>query len=239
MTAWKAAAPHFPFRILYHSMYSKFRIVIMSKLSFRTFSFSVMLSAIASMSVLAAPAQLEVRSAVVPVQTKNVDTNAQIVLLRGLANVFSRGMDEMGERFRGYGFSPRVLNHRGWQNVTESLAQNYRNGNRAPIILIGHSLGANAAIRVAQRLNSQHIPVAYLAVFDPTHLLKVPTNVDTFVNFYQNNRVGRPSRFPPSRNESKVNLNLTSSPGLTHTNIDQSRRLQDIVVNRTLQITAR
>lgn len=132
-----------------------------------------------------------------------------------------------------------MLNHRGWENVADSLAQNYRNGNRSPIILIGHSLGANAAIRVAQRLNRKHIPVAYLAVFDPTHLLKVPANVDTFVNFYQNNRVGRPSQFPPSRDESKVNLNLTTSPGLTHTNIDQSPRLQNIVVSRTLQITAR
>jgi hypothetical protein len=230
-----------PSCIVRRSARSRFQIATMTGRSLRTFSLAAVLSAIVAASVLAAPmpARLEVRSAVVLAQARNVDTNAQIVLLRGLANVFSRGMDELGERFTGYGFSPRVLNHRGWENVADSLAQNYRNGNRAPIIVIGHSLGANAAIRVAQRLNAQHVPVAYLAVFDPTHSLHVPSNVDTFVNFYQNNRVGRPSQFPPSRNESKVNLNLTTSPGLTHTNIDQSRRLQDIVVNRTLQITAR
>lgn len=185
------------------------------------------------------PARLEPASNLVPVQARNLDTGAQIVLLRGLANVFSRGMDEMSATLTGHGFSPRLINHRGWQNAADTLAQNYRNGNTSPIIVIGHSLGANAAFRIAKRLQSQNIPVAYLAVFDPTQALAVPANVDTFVNFYQNNGMGRPARFSPTRHKSKVNLNLTTSPGLTHTNIDQSRRLQDIVINRILQITER
>lgn len=170
---------------------------------------------------------------------QNLDTQAQIYLLRGLANVFSRGMDEMGARLRGYGFSPHVLNHRGWQNSADTIARNYRNGRTAPIILIGHSLGANAAYRIARRLNGKGIPVAYLAIFDPTHAVTVPNNVQSFVNFYQNNGHGRRASFPAARQKDKVNLNLTNSPGLTHTNIDQSPRLQNIVINRVLEITRR
>ena len=177
---------------------------------------------------------------IVRVQARpNVDTQAQIFLLRGLANVFSRGMDEMGARLRGYGFSPVVINHRGWQNAADTIVRNYRNGRTAPIILIGHSLGANNACRLAQNLKGKGIPVAYLAIFDPTRTCAVPSNVRFFVNFYQNNGQGRRASFPPSRNEEKVNLNLTSSPGLSHTNIDQSERLQNIVVGRVLEITAR
>lgn len=171
--------------------------------------------------------------------TANLNTDAQIYLLRGLANVFSRGMDEMAEKLRQQGFSPIVINHRGWQVAAERIEQNYRNGRTAPIILIGHSLGANNAFRIAQRLQRANIPVAYLATFDPTHAMKVPNNVRYFVNFYQNNGFGRRASFAPSRHQQKVNLNLTSSPGLNHRNIDQSRRLQDIVMARIREVTAR
>jgi pimeloyl-ACP methyl ester carboxylesterase len=178
--------------------------------------------------------------AVVQVQARpNVDTQAQIYLLRGLANVFSRGMDEMAARLQGYGFAPHILNHRGWESAADTIVRNFRNGRTAPIILIGHSLGANNACRLAQRLNGKGIPVAYLAIFDPTRACTVPTNVRFFVNFYQNNGQGRRASFPPSRHEEKVNLNLTGSPGLTHTNMDQSERLQNIVVGRVLEVTAR
>lgn len=169
----------------------------------------------------------------------NVDTQAQIVLLRGLANVFSRGMDEMSARLRGYGFTPLLLNHRGWQNAADTIVRNFRGGRTAPIVLIGHSLGANNACRLAQRLNSENVPVAYLALFDPTRVCAVPSNVRYFVNFYQNNGQGRRASYPPSQRERMTNINLTSSPGMSHTNIDQSERLQNIVVGRVLEVTAR
>jgi hypothetical protein len=169
----------------------------------------------------------------------NPDTQAQIYFVRGLANVFSRGMDEMAARLRPYGFTPHVMNHRGWQNATDTIARNYRAGRRSPIILVGHSLGANAVVRMAKRLQTKGVPVAYLATFDPTHSLTVPSNVQSFVNFYQNNGHGRPAVFPANRGDDKVNLNLTNSPGMTHTNIDQSERLQNIVIGRILEITAR
>lgn len=169
----------------------------------------------------------------------SLDTQAQIYLVRGLANVFSRGMDEMGATLRTHGFAPHVMNHRGWQNAADTIIRNYRNGRTAPIILIGHSLGANAVFRMAQRLQTKGIPVAYLATFDPTRTFTVPTNVQSFVNFYQNNGHGRRASFPDKRREDKVNLNLSSSPGIRHTNIDQTERLQNIVVGRILEITAR
>jgi thioesterase domain-containing protein len=180
------------------------------------------------------------RDAVLAQATRNtLNTDAQIYLLRGLANVFSRGMDELTAKLTADGFSPVLINHRGWQNAADTIAKNYRAGRTAPIILIGHSLGANNAYRIARRLNGKGIPVAYFASFDPTNSFTVPNNVRYFVNFYQNNGVGRRASFAPSRHKEKVNLNLTSSPGLNHRNIDQSRRLQDIVMARIRQVTAR
>ncbi len=169
----------------------------------------------------------------------NLNTQAQIVFLRGLANVFSRGMDDMAAKLRADGFAPQVINHRGWQNAADTIIATYRGGQTAPIIIVGHSLGANAAFRMAKRLQAANVPVAYLATFDPTRTSSVPANVEHFANFYQNNGMGRPATFPASRRQNKVNLNLTTSPGMTHTNIDQSPRLQRIVIGRILEVTAR
>ena len=54
--------------------------------------------------------------------SQNSNANAQIYLLRGLANVFSRGMDEMGGKLRERGFSPHVINWRGWQTAADTIA---------------------------------------------------------------------------------------------------------------------
>jgi hypothetical protein len=204
--------------------------------------------------VIAVPVTAPAQSGTIPVQSAPVmprgvvvaqanrntlNTDAQIYLLRGLANVFSRGMDEMAAKLTAEGFSPVVINHRGWQNAADTIARNYQGGRTAPIILIGHSLGANNAYRIARRLNGKGIPVAYLATFDPTQRFTVPDNVRYFVNFYQNNGTGRRASFAPSRHKEKVNLNLTTSPGMNHRNIDQSRRLQDIVMARVREVTAR
>ena len=52
-----------------------------------------------------------------------LNTDAQIYLLRGLANVFSRGMDELAAKLTADGFSPVLINHRGWQNAADTIAQ--------------------------------------------------------------------------------------------------------------------
>ncbi len=211
-------------------------------------------AALAALACAIIPAAASAQSAIAPVQgapilpheavlaqatRNNLNTDAQIYLLRGLANVFSRGMDELAAKLTADGFSPVLINHRGWQNAADTIARNYRAGRTAPIILIGHSLGANNAYRIARRLNGKGIPVTYLATFDPTNSFTVPNNVRYFVNFYQNNGVGRRASYQQSRTKQKVNLNLTNSPGLNHRNIDQSRRLQDIVMARVREVTAR
>lgn len=199
------------------------------------------LSLCAPVLVGAAPIQSlqTARKDIVLIQASaNVSTSAQIYLVRGLANVFSRGMDEMGAKLRGYGFSPHVINWRGSESAVATIARNYRAG-QAPVILIGHSLGANAVLQIAAGLNKKNIPVAYVATFDPTRSLSVPGNVQSFVNFFQRNGQGRSVSFPASRGDDKANVDLTSSPGLSHTNIDQSTRLQDIVIAKVLRVTAK
>src|SRR5690349_9628556 len=82
---------------------------------------------------------------------------AQIYLFRGLANVFSAGMDEIAGKLRGHGFSPRVMNWRSERSATRSIVEAYRANPHKPIVLIGHSLGGNAVLRMAKSLNAKRI----------------------------------------------------------------------------------
>lgn len=61
--------------------------------------------------------------------------------------------------------------------VYETAKANYRATGR-PIVLLGHSLGANATLWIAHRLKADGIPVAAIFAYDPTPFRAcVPDNV--------------------------------------------------------------
>lgn len=63
-----------------------------------------------------------------------------------------------------------------------------RFADRGEIVVIGHSMGANSALDLANALNKEAIPIAALITFDPTVRIAiacVPSNVSIEHNFYQ------------------------------------------------------
>jgi hypothetical protein len=65
-------------------------------------------------------------------------------LMRGLMNVFSLGMDQLAVLIARHGIEASVHNHAEADAVVSEIAARYSAGDRGPIILIGHSLGADA-----------------------------------------------------------------------------------------------
>lgn len=163
---------------------------------------------------------------------------AQIYLIRGLFGVFSTGMDQMAAQFKAQGYSNVTL--WSWTDV-DQIAQDiifgHANGDDAHVVLIGHSLGSNAVVQVADRLASQAIPVDLAVTFDITENLQVPLNVQRFENFYQNNGFGRPAIEPAGFTGQFQNINLSNDPRLSHGNIDNAPQLQQIVMQQVYDIT--
>ena len=93
---------------------------------------------------------------------------AHVYLLRGLMNIFSLGMDSLAEELSKRGVYATVSNHSEWQSLADQAASNYKAGKEDPIILIGHSLGADAVMEMAAYLNRKGIPVALVVPFDGT-----------------------------------------------------------------------
>lgn len=163
----------------------------------------------------------------------------EVYLLRGFADVFSRGLDEMGSQLRARGVDARVQGHLGWRGVARAIIANTKSQGREPVILVGHSLGANAVISIAERLADQGIPVDYMAIFAATDPDPVPANVRRVVNYYfETNGWGEPLRPGPGFRGSLVNKDFSRSATVGHFNIDKQRPLQAEVVGEILRTLA-
>ncbi|HWV53263.1 alpha/beta hydrolase [Pseudorhodoplanes sp.] len=163
---------------------------------------------------------------------------AQIYLIRGLFGVFSSGMDQMAAQFQAQGYGNVSL--WSWTDVDQisnDIIGGHQNGDNAHIILIGHSLGSNAVVQVADRLAQQAIPVDLAVTFDITEGLTVPLNVQRFVNFFQNNGFGRPAIEPAGFTGEFANINLSNQASLDHGNIDNAPQLQQYVLQQVYEIT--
>src|SRR3974377_253487 len=85
-------------------------------------------------------------------------SQVQVDLLRGLADIFSRGMDTLAAKLNQQGYSAQVYSTNGWQSVAHRIADKYSRGHRDIIVIIGHSLGGNAAFDIANQLTRTNIP---------------------------------------------------------------------------------
>lgn len=110
----------------------------------------------------------------------------RVVLLRGLANVFSTGMDQLEARLRRAGYDASVHNHLAWnQQADEALALARQGRLPRPFAVIGHSLGADDGIRLAARFGAATGMMDVLVTFDPVLVRSVPRGPALVRNYYQ------------------------------------------------------
>jgi len=165
-----------------------------------------------------------------------VTQTGEVILLRGLANIFSRGMDVIGDRLKAKGVDARVYNHSAWESLAiDIIARARKKQVSYPIIIMGHSLGANAAVQMATYLGTRGIPVSYVVAFDPTVTTFAGRKVRRIVNYYLPNgdnivRRGRGFKGKLS------NINVSNIPDIKHTNVEKTRRLQNRSINTVMKL---
>ena len=177
-----------------------------------------------------------VHSAAATAAPTNSDTGRPYVyLLRGLMNIFSLGMDDLAAKLQRRGIAAGVYEYGQWESLCQDAAARWRSSH-TQIVIVGHSLGGDAVIFMANRLGQMGIPVALVVAFDPVH--PVPLTGGTtarFVNLYQSNNgwgaaVPRGSGFHGELS----NVDLRTRGDISHTSIDKSARLHEIVIGRVL-----
>ncbi len=149
-----------------------------------------------------------------------------VYLLKGFANIFSTGLDTLQEKLARRGFTATVHNYLEHDSLAKEAAYLEKQG-KGPIIIVGHSLGANDAITMAEEMKALNAPVALVVLFGPTEDMKAPSNVARVINYYQSGvAVGKGKGFTGTIS----NINLDSDSDINHFNIEKSARLHSKVI---------
>lgn len=162
-------------------------------------------------------------------------SRAHVYLLRGLMNIFSLGMDTLSAQLNRNGVYATVHGYGEWQALADRAAVDFKAGKEGPIILIGHSLGADAVMEMAAYLGRKGIPVAMVVPFDGTQSFAASDNVARVLNLTQRDYAYM--RRGPGFHGTLANVDVSSDPNIDHINIDKSPRLHARVVNEVLAIT--
>ncbi len=178
-----------------------------------------------------------VQNSAVPVQRSTARKSSQaqgpekVYLLRGFLNVFSLGMDDLAAKLQADGISATVMNHAEADLVASRIVTAYNGGDRGPIVLIGHSLGADAVVEVADGLARYNIPVALMVLFDGTEPHQIPANVATTVNYTKHFMI------TPTTGSSGVvsNVDFSGDASVDHLSIDTVPSLQAQTLDYILQ----
>jgi hypothetical protein len=101
----------------------------------------------------------------------------QVYLLRGWFGVFSTGLDALAAELRSKGIKAETVGHLAWKTTIAKIVKDHASGKSGPLVLVGHSQGANNIIDMARLLQRENIPVELLVTLAPAGQDPIPGNV--------------------------------------------------------------
>ncbi|MGC1182713.1 hypothetical protein [Legionella sp.] len=178
-------------------------------------------------------------------QVKHKAYHGEVHTMLGGLGVFSTGMKELSNSVVVKYDIPAPSDM--WYNagaVSKSImAYYYKHKNHRPIILVGHSLGANEQIKVARNLNKVAIPVDLLVTVDAVSQTIVPPNVKHAMNFYKPGYVpmfsGLKLKAVDPDKTFIENINVTELKGVkvNHFTIDKDPVVQAMIMKEVKKVT--
>lgn len=160
----------------------------------------------------------------------------------GLGGVFSKGMNHLEDTLAdNYQISASSTVWFKAKGLSDSIIKRYKAHEiHGPIILVGHSLGANDQIGVARFLAKENIPVALLITIDPVLPLRIPANVKQEINIYKPSFVPLFSGMslkadnPKLTHIENLNVDTLKGMGVNHFTIDKHQYVQKLMVDKIL-----
>lgn len=170
-------------------------------------------------------------------------SRAQVFVMRGgLGGVFSTGMNQLQKTLeRQYRIKTESTVWYKAEALSRDIITHYgKKSLPGPIILVGHSLGANEQIKVARNLEKFHIPVALIITIDAVSPLAVPSNVKKIVNIYKPGYVplfsGQLIKVIDAKKTQLENIHVTDikTNTVNHFTIDKNSAIQQLMVEEVL-----
>ena len=165
----------------------------------------------------------------------SAEASGHIYLLKGFAGVFSTGLDTLAEQLRSRGYSATVESYSDADSLGVEAAKLQKSG-KGPIVIIGHSLGADATIPMAEKMRQEGATVALIVTFGPDYQQLAPSNVARVINYYQGTSIiGRGRGFKGTIS----NIDLDGAADVNHFNIEKIARLHAKVIGQIQMIFGR
>lgn len=168
----------------------------------------------------------------------------EVHTMRGGLGIFSIGMNQLKElSAKHYDVAAKSTMWYNAGDVSSSIINNYyKHKDHRPIILIGHSLGANEQIKVARNLNVAGIPVDLLVTVDAVSQTIVPPNVKYALNVYKPGYVpmfsGLKLRAVDSQKTviENVNVDTLKDVSVNHFTIDKDKVVQTMILDKVEKV---
>jgi hypothetical protein len=160
----------------------------------------------------------------------------RIILLRGWFGVFSTGLDSLADKLRERGFKVDVAGHQKWDDLVADIRRERIAGKTGPLVLIGHSQGANNAVSMARALKPHNIPVDLLVTLAPFLQPPIPGNVVHAINYYQAPGWGTPLTADRDFHGKLANNDLIGDLTIFHITIDKSSKIHDQIASEVVDL---
>jgi len=159
-----------------------------------------------------------------------------VYILSGGFGVFSTGLGKLKAQLAQKGVTASLVSYQSWRGISQQIVEHRRQYGRKPVVIIGHSLGANNAILIANSLKKKGIQVDLIVSYAATAPMAVPSNVRNVFNYYfasggwgaifegESDFAGRLN-----------NVDMSNKPGIGHFTVDDSPELRDQVVRTVLR----
>jgi len=151
-------------------------------------------------------------------------------------------MDKLTDRINRTGVTADVSSYLMWRGIADQAISNYRR-DPEPITIIGHSLGGDAAVKFAERLDAAGVPVSLLVTYDPTRFAdNLSPNVERYINLYQSSNilVGGGGDVVQGRgfHGHYASFDLKDLHGIYHTNMEKFGNIHDQLVSKIRALAA-
>ncbi len=164
----------------------------------------------------------------------NANIHRKIYLLRGLTNVLSPGIDQLADELHKMNMDATIANHAFSDSLADEAIADCKSGRVNSIVLVGHSLGASAAVSMAEQLQKAGLRVALIVTLDPVVKTVVPNNVRLLRNFYLSSGVGTKVERGGHFHGMLQNVDLGGNADLGHVSLTTAPAIQKQIMRDIL-----
>jgi pimeloyl-ACP methyl ester carboxylesterase len=209
----------------------------------RVWGRAVMMAVVLGLAALVARPVESLAAGNVELVAAKAQPRGSVYLFLGLLNVFSTGLDTLSDELKAKGVPNTAMNYGGWMGPAADIEKRWAKDKRntRPIVLVGHSFGADAAMAMAAHLGRDGIPVDLVVIFDATAHWPVTPNVRHVINYYgANDGVGKKLSPAKGFKGTLENINVDKlNSAIGHLDIEKQAAFHRRVIREVLALYGR